>query len=222
MSDPVTFFVRQLEAFVGSNDDVLDVGAGAGLNNTYSFRGRCNEVVGVDMDPRVLSNPLLDRGVVGDILKLPFESESFSVAFSIYVLEHIKDPPKFSQEIHRVLKPGGVFMALTPNFWHYVPLVASFTPHAFHRWFNQKRGRSCEDTFPTYYRLNSRIALRRHFLNEGFDEIFLKFIEVQPNYLKWCVPAFLCGALYERVVNSSELFAGCRVNVVCAYRKRPS
>lgn len=40
---------------------------------------------------------------------------SFDVAFTFQVIEHIKDDKKFLAEIHRVLKPGGQLYLTTPN-----------------------------------------------------------------------------------------------------------
>src|SRR5262249_37660129 len=81
--DPVARFVRTLERHARPSHDVLDLGAGAGLLNTYALKGRVRQLVGVDLDPRVVDNPLLDRGVVGDLAALPFADDSFDLAFSI-------------------------------------------------------------------------------------------------------------------------------------------
>jgi SAM-dependent methyltransferase len=176
-------------------------------------------MVGVDVDPRVRDNPLLDEGVIADAYQLPFQAESFDVAFAIYVLEHIEEPQTFVREIARVLRPGGVFLALTPNRLHYVSIVASLTPLGFHRWYNRRRGRPAEDTFPTYYRMNCRSVLERQFGQSGFETVQLAMIEVQPNYLAFCTPSFLLGAAYERLVNSTEWLAGFRVNIIAKFRK---
>jgi hypothetical protein len=122
------------------------------------------------------------------------------------------------REIRRVLRPGGRFLALTPNRHHYVSFAAAHTPTGFHRWYNCRRGRSDDDTFSTYYRLNSRRALRRHFGRAGFEAICLSTIEVQPNYLTFCTPAFLLGAAYERLVNSTKWLSFCRVNIIGVFR----
>ncbi|MCY3018571.1 MAG: class I SAM-dependent methyltransferase [Planctomycetota bacterium] len=217
--NPAAVFSEELYRHVKPDSRVLDIGAGAGKANTYALRGKCAEVVGIDLDPRVLENPLLDRGVVGNMMDTPFDGNSFDVAFSIYTLEHVTSPAAFVTELHRIIKPGGRFLALTPNRYHYVSLVASCTPHAFHRWFNRKRGRCDEDTFSTVYQLNTKRALNRCFLSRGFEQVLFKTIEVEPNYLKWCVPAFLCGTLYERLVNSTGLLEFLRVNIICGYAK---
>ena len=220
--DPLTKFLAQMEQEIGPDKTVLDIGAGAGELNAYNYRGRVKRVVGVDLDPRVTENPLLDKGVVGSAYELPFADASFDLAFCIYVLEHIDDAQRFVQEVGRVLKPGGVFLCLTPNKFHYVPMIASLTPHSFHEWYNRWRGRADEDTFPTCYRLNSRRDMRRHFTAAGFDRCDMQMVEAPPNYLMFSVPTFLAGAAYERVVGGSHLLQDLRVNIIGRFQKAQS
>ncbi len=49
--------------------------------------------------------------------RLPFADNRFDLVFSKSVLEHIHKPRQYLAEIYRVLKPGGVFVALVPD-WH--------------------------------------------------------------------------------------------------------
>lgn len=49
------------------------------------------------------------RCVVGYFRKLPFRDESVDVIYSHHVIEHLPDLPTHFRELHRVLKPGGVF-----------------------------------------------------------------------------------------------------------------
>ncbi len=196
---------------------MLDLGAGAG-KNSYDLKGRVRSIVGVDFDPRVSDNPLLDRGVAVKPGPLPFDDSSFDVVFAIYVLEHVNNPAELVAEIRRVLRPGGIFLALTPNRYHYVSVIASATPTSFHKWLNKRRGREMEDTFPTVYQMNTRRALLRYFAR-GFECVRLDTIEVAPNYLRFWTPAFLLGALYERIVNRFDRLAPFRVNILCAFRK---
>jgi ubiquinone/menaquinone biosynthesis C-methylase UbiE len=44
-----------------------------------------------------------------------FKDNSFDCVFTFQVIEHIVDDRLFLQEIHRVLKPGGLLLATTPN-----------------------------------------------------------------------------------------------------------
>ena len=49
--------------------------------------------------------------------RMPFEDESFDVALSTQVLEHVPDPEHVIAEIHRVLKPGGRLFLSAPFAW---------------------------------------------------------------------------------------------------------
>lgn len=220
--DPCVAFIKRISRQIRPDSSVLDIGAGAGERNSYEFRGHCKQMIGVDVDPRVTENPLLDEGVQADANHLPFDDARFDIAFSIYVLEHVEDPISFCSEVARVLKSGGEFWAITPNRIHYVPLIARLTPTRFHKWLNKKRGRDADDTFPTLYRLNSPSALRKHFRAAGMEEIEIACVEFRPNYLGFTLPTFLIGAAYERIVNSSQLFSRFRVNYLVGFRKTKS
>ncbi len=193
---------------------VLDAGAGAGDLFRYDLKARAGEVIGVDLDPRVEGNPQIHRGIQANLEDMPVESGSCDIVFSRYVLEHVAEPKNFLSEVSRVLKEGGHFLFLTPNKWHYVALGARLTPHAFHDWFNRKRGRDDSDTFPTFYRLNSARDLRRHLITCGFCEESLHLRECCPNYLSFSVPSFLLGVAYERLVTAIPAFACFRVNLL--------
>jgi len=216
-------FLRAIEACIGPGSVVLDLGAGAGLKFKYALKSKVEpkgEIVGADFDARVCENPLLHRGVVIDGARLPFEDNTFDVVFSRYVLEHVANSAEFLDEVSRILKPGGSFIYLTPNKWHYVAIASRCTPHSFHAWYNRLRGREETDTFPTLYRLNSRSAVRRHFARSGFLEENLIMRECCPNYLMLTAPLFLLGVAFERLVNSSQVFAGLRVNILGHFSKQ--
>jgi SAM-dependent methyltransferase len=42
-------------------------------------------------------------------------SNSFDSVVAVEVLEHVEEDALFVREVHRVLKPGGVFLMTTPN-----------------------------------------------------------------------------------------------------------
>jgi len=212
-------FLEKIQSTVQPDMHILDAGAGTGEKFRYDLREQVKELVGVDLDPRVESNQRLHRGVKADITSTPFENEYFDIVFSRYVLEHVTEPQKFLKEIWRVLKPGGRFLFLTPNKWHYVCLVSRLSPHSFHGWVNRRRGRNESDTFPTTYRLNSRSDIRREFATAGFVERDLIMRECCPNYLTFALPAFLLGVAYERLGNSTGLLSGLRVNIIGDFEK---
>jgi len=59
--------------------------------------------------------------VVNDGHLLPFKDNSFDTVMIIAVLEHTKEPQKIVNEIHRVLKKGGVVYSTTPFMQPYHP-----------------------------------------------------------------------------------------------------
>lgn len=188
---------------------LLDLGAGRGNVAQMNFRTEVAHVAGVDVDPAVLNNPFLDSAAVIRMNegRIPYDDDEFDVVFSDNVLEHLPDPLATFREVGRVLKPGGVFLAKTPNKWHYMPLVARATPLWFHRFYNLMRGRNESDTFPTLYRCNTRGDVMKVADAAGMSVEDVVFIEGRPEYLRIVAPTYFLGWLYERVVNCSARLA---------------
>jgi SAM-dependent methyltransferase len=182
---------------------VLDLGAGRGALEELRFQGYGAQIWGADIDPVVMINPYLDRAFVTTVKALDgVPDHSVDLVLSCSVLEHVAEPEALLSELHRVLKPGGVFLAKTPNKFHYMPLVASLTPIWFHKLYNRWRGRDEVDTFPTLYRFNSRRATYRLAATTGFTVEQLWTLESRPEYLRLTPPTYIAGWLYERMVNS--------------------
>jgi SAM-dependent methyltransferase len=198
---------------------VLDLGAGAGIVEQMNFKKHVNRVCGVDLDPRVVSNPFLHEGKVGSGEEIPYADNTFDVVFSDNVLEHLDDPKSVFVEITRVLKPGGVFFFKTPNRAHYMPLIARLTPHRFHSFINRLRGRAEVDTFPTRYRVNTRRHVRKYVQAAGMILEDLRLIEGRPEYMRIAAPLYLLGILYEKIVNSTELLSGFRILLIGSLAK---
>jgi len=214
-----TLFREVLLGYITDSSVVLDLGAGAGIIPQMNFKGKAARVCGVDLDPRVVDNPFLDEGIVGNGDQLPYADETFDVVFSDNVFEHLPDPRAVFSEVKRVLKRGGYFISKTPNRFHYVPVLAQLTPLWFHKFFNGLRGRETEDTFPTLYRANSEGAVKRLAAEAGLSVKEIRLIEGRPEYLRFSVPSYLAGIAYERLVNSGELFRQLRVILISVLQK---
>lgn len=212
-------FRERILAHLRPSSTVLDLGAGAGIVEQMNFQGHAARVCGVDLDQRVTRNPMLDEGRVSDAGGIPYSDASFDVVFADNVVEHLSDPLAVFREVHRVLKPGGVFLFKTPNKHHYMPLIARLTPLRFHQFVNRLRGRAEADTFPTLYRANSAGAARRVAESAGLVVERLERVEGRPEYLRIAWPAYLVGALYERVVNAADLLAPLRILLIAQLRK---
>ena len=219
--DPTATFRRQVRRVAASAAVAVEIGAGTGQLNTHDARSDAHHLVGIDLSPRIRGNPLLDSAVLGDATRTPFRSEAFDLAFSIYVLEHVADALGFCREMARILKPGGTFLALTPNQHHYVSAISKFTPHSFHQWFNRRStSQSDDDIFPTYYHLNTRRKLAACLTAAGFVDVHFEMVEVRPNYLSWSAPSFWAGVAYERLVNSTARLEEFRVNIIASARRQ--
>ena len=103
------------------NEEVLDCGCGGGANVAVFLR-MVDEghVTGLDYSPisvekaREVNRAAIDAGrctvVQGNVLELPFESSSFDAVTAFETVYFWPELVRCFAEIHRVLKPGGVFM----------------------------------------------------------------------------------------------------------------
>lgn len=97
---------------------VLDLGCGDGaLLSTLSEQSRM--AIGVDLSEAglVLAQRHLPRSplIKSDVVFMPFKAGVFGLVLCADVIEHVADPLRLLSEVHRVLKPKGVFVLSTPN-----------------------------------------------------------------------------------------------------------
>ena len=96
---------------------LLDVGCGwqAGFLKAVAPYIDCG--VGIDMKaPEISTDKITTRRVKLDD-RLPFDDASFDVVTMLAVLEHVQAVDAIVHEIHRVLRPGGVFCGTVPSVW---------------------------------------------------------------------------------------------------------
>ncbi len=55
------------------------------------------------------------RVLYDDMTRSTLPVEAFDCVVSVEVLEHVEEDEAFVREVHRVLKPGGIFLMTTPN-----------------------------------------------------------------------------------------------------------
>jgi SAM-dependent methyltransferase len=144
---------------------------GSGRNRTEVFDKQAYRAKTIlSLDPDVLS--LRENFSAYRLLALgeglPVRDCTIDLIVSEYVFEHIKAPTRVIHECARVLKPGGRIIILTPNSASYFGLLSRLTPYRFHVWFLETfLGRPALDTFPTFYRFNTRKQIRR--ISQGAD-----------------------------------------------------
>jgi len=108
------FAVKQIKR----NEPVLDIGAFASEIPIILHRLGFTDLSGVDLNPAVRKMPYADkiRYSVSDFLKTPFANDSFSLITAISVIEHGFRPRALFEEIGRLLKTGGFFVA-SFDYW---------------------------------------------------------------------------------------------------------
>lgn len=99
----------------GQTPRVLDLGCGTGT--MLGYLRRFGEVDGVDADEhavRYCHTRGHTRVQLLESAALPFPDHSFDLVTALDVLEHIDDDRRALEEIARVLRPGGTFLATVP------------------------------------------------------------------------------------------------------------
>jgi ubiquinone/menaquinone biosynthesis C-methylase UbiE len=117
--DPAT---EALAAIVADNPlRVLEIGPGTGM-----FAVRIADalphasVTTIDQSERFVEMTRA-RGIdsrVGDAMALPYADESFDAVAALWMLYHVPDVDRAIAEVRRVLRPGGVFVAVTNGDGH--------------------------------------------------------------------------------------------------------
>ncbi len=164
-------------------------------------------------------NRELDGKVCATGYQLPFGDGAFTLVTANMVLEHLAHPLDFFREVSRVLAPGGRFVFVTPNRWHPVVLTASVVLHPAVRqaFARSLEGRDSQHIFPTWYRANTKTALRRVAQGSGLvvemHEVFQSIPFIQRPLMLTAVECLLIRFLDLRP------FRGLGSNLVGIHRK---
>jgi SAM-dependent methyltransferase len=156
-------FAAAVRSFLDEDSQVLDVGCGRG-GLVEQLGHPLSQIVGIDPDWLSLTQHRLSLPrCVAFSDGLPLPEASIDVAYASWVLEHLASPSADLNELARVLKPGGVFVFITPNVDH--PLVQLNRVFGRMSIIQQRLvrflyGRLEDDTFPVAYQANSVVELR--------------------------------------------------------------
>lgn len=101
-----------------SGKKILDVGAGTGrlAIRLAKFGGEVTALdVSEEMLKKIKNKNSKIKIVIGEAENLEFEAESFDFVIATFLIVHLKDLPRFFDEVYRVLKPGGIFLVTNIN-----------------------------------------------------------------------------------------------------------
>lgn len=106
-----------LQKWVGTGKKVLDIGCRDGELTQFFHSG--NQVLGVDIDREALKLAEEKLGIETLWLdvnnEFPFADGTFDVVVACEIMEHIYHTGTFLEHIHRILRPGGIFLGSVPN-----------------------------------------------------------------------------------------------------------
>jgi ubiquinone/menaquinone biosynthesis C-methylase UbiE len=135
--EPMVHSVAQFTRWAGKR--VLEIGVGAGADH-LQFARTGAELHGVDLTDAAIETTRAHLAVHGltsdlrrvDAERLPFPDGSFDVVYSWGVIHHSEHPERIIEEIHRVLRPGGVFLGML-YARHSLVALKLWTRHALMR-----------------------------------------------------------------------------------------
>jgi len=101
--------------FLTGDAVAADLGAGTGIIRKILEEESHNTIYGLEIDGSFIVEP--ERMVRGDVLRMPFASESLDFAMLNHLYEHVPDPATLFRETYRVLKPGGRAYVTAGSRW---------------------------------------------------------------------------------------------------------
>jgi SAM-dependent methyltransferase len=221
----ITFYAR-VQELLPADGVALDIGCGRGTQaddpveirrDLRILRGKCERVIGIDVDPAAADNPFVDEfHLIEPHQPWPVENASVDLAIADFVVEHVEDPGAFFDEAARVLKPGATLGLRTINARSYLGLASRLVPSRLHaRALSRVQpDRPSEDVFPTVYRANTRKRLQAALERSGFDAVVYG-TEGEPSYLGFSRLAYRLGMAHRRLAPQAL-----RVGLVAWARRR--
>ncbi|MGH4117751.1 class I SAM-dependent methyltransferase [Clostridium sp.] len=104
---------RRRELIPQAKGNVLEIGAGTGMNFDYYISENISKltIVELNLNGLITKKPLNSQMninyVVGNVEKLPFPDGTFDSVVSTLIYCSVDNPDKALSEVYRVLKPGG-------------------------------------------------------------------------------------------------------------------
>ncbi len=197
---------------------LLDLGCGHSdfMKEVYN---KTKHIYGIDSDEEAIEkNTTIKNKIVGFADKMPFADNFFDLIILTWVIEHLNNPHQIFKEAHRVLKPGGKIIFLTPNVWNYNVWIIRVIPNIFHKplvsyFYNRQEN----DTYPKKYKLNSIGKIDKILLPIGLKKCQI-ILNGDPSYISFNRSLFKFACLVEKLLDK-KAFNFAKVHIIGVYQK---
>ncbi|MBU2081797.1 class I SAM-dependent methyltransferase [Patescibacteria group bacterium] len=198
------FFRKYLKIYINNNSIIID--AGCGDNGILSeFKSIPKLIIGVDVNKKLLDkNQIVNKKIIANLEHIPLDSNSVDIVISEFVLEHLRSPSFVLKEIFRVLKPGGVFIFITPNIINPIMALCKILPHTIHVSLRKTLLKKEEETHFTYYKANTYRKLLKLGALVGFQNCEI-LRAGNPEYFGFCKPLVSISIFFEKLIDNNFL-----------------
>ncbi len=189
-------------------DDMLDLGCGTAFYFPLLAR-HTKRLAGIDIcEPmlaqaqQTIAEHQLEHCSVqrGSATELPFANHSFDTVHSWDFMHHVDDIDSVFSEIHRVLRPGGRFIAMEPNL---------LNPSIF--WYHARRRSEWRLFLQNQFSLPRRLRPRFE-VKLGYDNTIISFLNSRTYWIWRAANRFT--SIYPFRILSFRYYLDCRSHPV--------
>jgi ubiquinone/menaquinone biosynthesis C-methylase UbiE len=151
--------MNMMQKQIHKDSIVLDAGCGKGYNTSF-FSSYAKKIYAIDLiknNIQYAKQKYPNDNVyftIGDVDNTCYIDNCFDVVYSCWVMEHLKNPQRFIDEIYRILKTGGILIIWTPNIKCFSGLTSKILPSRIERLLVNSFTKG-GNPYPTYMRGNS-------------------------------------------------------------------
>ncbi|MCP5228903.1 methyltransferase domain-containing protein [Accumulibacter sp.] len=187
------------------NQIVLDIGAGTRTPFVQQVDPTLgNRIIALDILADDLAlNPDTPLKIVADCGRgIPIKTAATDMVVTRSFLEHLPDTGAFVAECARVIRPGGLFIAVFPCRYSPFALINRMLPNRIAntllRWFQPERAGDLG--FPAYYDRLYYAQIERTLAKHGFTLELVALRYYQSTYYDFFLPLYLVFVLYDLAV----------------------
>ncbi|MCR9295233.1 MAG: class I SAM-dependent methyltransferase [bacterium] len=202
------YFAERLSQENGIRGNVLDVGCGPSLHpRLQPLKNLWQSLDGLDPnEEEVEMHPDLRQRWAATLEEAPIPNNAYDLAYSFNVAEHVSNPAEFLAKVLSVLKPGGVYWALSNHTLHpFARIVRLIESFQLKRTYAANTSAKVND-YPAFYRCNSVRQILKNCPPAGVRKIDFHFypcMQWDTYFPKWLRPIphlydYTIGTRYAR------------------------